>query len=163
MADFAQRPLSVIASRKEGEQQMKSIFSIAILSALTLVFTLPAALAQPGYGGKRMARNYNPSAEMTIHGTVEDVQQYQRGRVPGIHLIVKSDAETYDVHLGPSTFVSNQGFTFAKGDQIEVLGAKVTTGTGNGLIAREVTKEGKKLTLRDATGRPMWARGRRAT
>jgi hypothetical protein len=65
------------------------------------------------------------------------------------------------VRLGPATYVQNQGFTFAKGDKVEIVGSKVTVGGVDVLIAREVTKDGKKLALRDTSGRPMWSRGGR--
>ena len=71
--------------------------------------------------------------------------------------MVKSETETLDVHLGPSAYISGQGFAFAKGDAIEILGARTTIGAQQAIIAREVTKDGKKLILRDATGRPRWA------
>ena len=75
-----------------------------------------------------MRRHYDPSAETTIRGTVMDVQQYQRGRMAGLHIILKSDSDTFDVHLGPSAYIAKEGFAFAKGDVIEVLGAKTKIG-----------------------------------
>jgi len=119
------------------------------------------ALAQPPeccmkHGGMKMAP-YEVSTEATITGTVEDVLQPQRGRMMGTHLVVKTSAETIEVHVGPSNFVSGKGFTFAKGDSVQVVGSKVTIEGKEALIAREVTRGGKTLTLRDKTGRPLWA------
>jgi len=119
------------------------------------------ALAQPPeccmkHGGMKMAP-YEVSTEATITGTVEDVLQPQRGRMMGTHLVVKTSAETIEVHVGPSNFVSGKGFTFAKGDSVQVVGSKVTIEGKEALIAREVTRDGKTLTLRDKTGRPLWA------
>jgi len=107
-------------------------------------------------GGMKMTR-YEVSTEATITGTVEDVLQPQRGRMMGTHLVVKTSAETIEVHVGPSNFVSGKGFTFAKGDSVQVVGSKVTIEGKEALIAREVTRDGKTLTLRDETGRPLWA------
>jgi DNA/RNA endonuclease YhcR with UshA esterase domain len=103
---------------------------------------------------------YDVASETTITGTVEDVLQPQMGRMMGTHLMVKTDAGTIEVHVGPANFVNREGFTFAKGDEVQVLGSKVTIGGKEALIARDVTKDGKTLTLRDKTGRPLWARGR---
>ena len=75
----------------------------------------------------------------------------------GTHLLVKTNTETIEVNLGPANFISREGFTFAKGDSVEILGSKAPMGDAEVLIAREVTKDGKKLTLRDETGRPLWA------
>ncbi|MBZ5667562.1 MAG: hypothetical protein LAO30_23565 [Acidobacteriia bacterium] len=114
--------------------------------------------------GPRAGRaNYDPKTETKVSGTVEDVQQYSRGGWrTGTHLTLKTDSETLDVHVGPSQYVSSKQFSFAKGDQIEVLGAKVKIGDADVLIAREITKAGKTLTLRNAQGIPLWSRGRRA-
>ena len=118
--------------------------------------TMTLALAQPRQG----SRLYDPSKEVTVSGTIEDVQQIPHGRMTGIHVLLKTASEKVDVRLGPSFFICNQGFSFAKGDEVEVLGAKAKVGGSDVVIAREVTKGGKKLTLRDASGRPLWARGR---
>lgn len=133
---------------------MKSKLGNVLVGVCALTITV--ALAQPRPGG----RAYDPSKEVTISGTINDVQQVQRGQMTGTHIFVKTESETVDVRLGPSFFISNHGFSFAKGDQVEVVGAKATVGGVDVVIAREVTKDGKKLTLRDSTGRPLWA-GRR--
>ena len=135
---------------------MKSV-RIAILFCSAGALILPAAFAQPGKGAGKTARYYDPAAETTISGTILDVQQYQRGRVPGVHLVLKVESGTVDVRLGPSTYISNEGFVFAKGDTVQILGAKTRNGAQAAIIAREVTKDGKKLILRDTTGRPLWA------
>jgi hypothetical protein len=48
---------------------------------------------------------------------------------------------------------------FAKGDQVEVIGSKVKGTDTEVVIAREVKKDGKVLTLRNAQGIPAWRRG----
>ena len=133
---------------------------IRILKIGSLVAAACAlALAQtPGGGVKRGMRmpHYDTSTEITIAGTVQEVLHPQMGRMNGTHLLLKAETETIEVHIGPSNFVSSEGFTFAKGDPVQVLGSKVTIGGKQALIAREVTKDSKTLTLRDKTGRPRW-------
>lgn len=124
---------------------------LAVTVALAAV-----ALAQPKF---RMP-NYNAATEAKISGTIEDVQQMPHGRMTGIHIIVKTGSETADAHLGPSDFIAGKGFTFAKGDSVEIVGSKVKMNGADALIAREITKGGNTLTLRDQSGRPLWA-GRR--
>ena len=75
----------------------------------------------------------------------------------GTHLTVKAGDETREVMLGPANFITGKGFAFAKGDSIEVTGSKITMGAMEFVIAREVVKDGKTLTLRDKTGTPQWA------
>lgn len=48
---------------------------------------------------------------------------------------------------------------FVKGDQVEVIGSKVKGTDAVVVIARDVKKDGKVLTLRNAQGIPAWRRG----
>ncbi len=134
---------------------------IRILKIGSLVAAACAlALAQPpGGGAKKGMRmpNYDASTEITLTGTVQDVLHPQMGRMNGTHLLLKTETETIEVHVGPSNFVVAEGFTFAKGDSVQAVGSKVTIGGKEALIAREVTKDSRTLTLRDKMGRPLWA------
>lgn len=143
---------------------MKRISFPGILLIAIAISTLSvaSALAQRGMG-QGAARMYDPATETTVKGTVEEVKQIpgQRGGASGAHLIVKTDKETLEVHLGPTAFLEKEKFTFAKGDQIEVTGSKVKIGAADALLAREVKKGDKTLTLRNAQGIPVWSGGRR--
>ena len=143
---------------------MKRISFLGVLMIAIAVLTLGAAsaLAQRGMG-QGAGRMYDTATETTVKGTVEEVKQIsgQRGGPGGTHLIVKTDKETLEVHLGPTTFLEKEKFTFAKGDQIEVTGSKVKIGAADALLAREVKKGDKTLTLRNAQGVPVWSGGRR--
>lgn len=114
------------------------------------------AAAQGPHAGKNM-RMYDPATEVTLKGTVEAVNQQTGGQMMGTHLTVKAGDETHEVMLGPANFVASKGFTFAKGDSVDVTGSKITMGAMEFVIAREVVKDGKTLTLRDKTGTPQWA------
>ena len=124
--------------------------------AAVLFLSVPLALAQRGM------RNYDPSTETTVKGTVEEVKQVsgQHGW-NGTHLMLRTEAGQMDVHAGPSSYIAAQGFSFAKGDQIEVLGSKVELGGSEALIAREIKQGDKTLMLRNAQGIPQWSGGRR--
>ncbi len=134
-----------------------------VLGAVTLVFLAVATILAQGPGPRKGMRNYNPSTEITVKGTIEEVQQLQgRHGWSGTHLVLKTEAENLEVHVGPSSYIAEKQFSFAKGDQLEVVGSKVKVGTKDVLIAREITKEGNKLVLRNPQGIPMWSGGRRA-
>jgi hypothetical protein len=143
---------------------MKRISFPGILLIAIAISTLSvaSALAQRGMG-QGAGRMYDPATETTVKGTVEEVKQIpgQRGGASGTHLIVKTDKETLEVHLGPTAFLEKEKFTFAKGDQIQVTGSKVKIGGADALLAREVKKGDKALTLRNAQGIPVWSGGRR--
>jgi len=123
--------------------------------AVLLFVSLPLAFAQRGM------RNYDPSTETTVKGTVDEVKQVAgRHGWNGTHLILKTEAGQLDVHAGPSSYIAAQGFSFAKGDEVEVLGSKVKAEDGKALIAREIKQGDKTLVLRNAQGIPQWSGGR---
>ncbi len=126
-----------------------------------ILMILPATAQVTGSGVKRLPR-YNHATEMTVTGTVEEVQQHTRNSGwGGTHLTMKTKDGMLDVHLGPSRFLAEKQFTFSKGDSLEVTGSKIPYDGGEALVAREVKKGDKTLTLRDASGIPLWSRGRR--
>lgn len=133
----------------------------ALLLAALLVVPYSFSQMGPGAGQRTRARNYDPATEVTVKGTVEDVTHPAHGSQTGTHLTLKSDAGSYQVHVGPTSYVSSQQFTFAKGDTIEVIGSKTKIGGQEVLLARQITKEGKVLTLRNPQGIPMWSQGPR--
>jgi hypothetical protein len=134
---------------------------ILMFIGVTLLLAVPVLMAQAGMGGgrDRGARNYNPATEVTVKGAVEEVTQTtgRRGWA-GTHLTLKTDEGAYDVHVGPASYISAQQFAFAKGDSVEVIGSKTNVGGTEVLIARQITKDGKTLTLRDERGFPKWSR-----
>ena len=138
---------------------MHSIIKLGGFLIVTCALGIPSALGQAGQCCMGMPR-YDASTETKISGAVQEVVQPQRGRMNGIHLMVKAESGIIEVHLGPASFIAREGFSFAKGDAVEVIGSKVTINGAEVVIAREVVKDGKTLILRDKTGRPMWA-GRR--
>lgn len=134
--------------------------SMLALTFLLTSMTMPLLAQRSGPG----MRNYDPKTEVTIKGTIEDVQQRtgRRGAWKGTHLILKTEAASVDVHVGPSSYIEQKQFAFAPGETIEVVGSKVTIGGQEALLAREITKDGKTLVLRNAQGVPNWSGGRRS-
>lgn len=129
------------------------------LAVGALMLSAVLASAQGPHAGKNM-RMYDPASETSLKGTVEAVTQQARGQMMGTHLTIKTAEETREVMLGPARFITSKGFAFAKGDAIEVTGSRITMGAMEFVIAREVVKDGKTLTLRDKTGTPQWAGSR---
>jgi hypothetical protein len=137
--------------------EINRIFIVAfVLLALSSTVVAQAGVKSRG------SRNYDTKTETTIKGTIDEVEQQagRHGRM-GTHLLLKTDSGPLTVHLGPSSYIAGKQFSFAKGDSVEVLGSKVTLAGKEVLLAREVTKQGKTLILRNAQGIPEWADGRR--
>lgn len=132
---------------------------------LSVVATL-ALLACTTYSQKRRGQGpgmpkYDTAAEITLKGTVTSVESHV-GRMGwnGTHLVVSFDTETLTVHVGPSNYLVQQGFSFAAGDQVEVTGARIKFEGSDVLIAREIRKGDKVLTLRNSQGIPAWSRNK---
>lgn len=137
----------------------------AFTLTLALAVFVLSAWAQRGRHMGMMGHHYDAAAEVTLHGTITEVKKVQCegcGYMAGTHLMLKTAAESMEVMLGPTTFLNNKDFALTKGDEIEVTGAKIKIDDQYQLLAREVKKGEHTLTLRDKSGRPMWAgRGRR--
>ncbi len=131
-----------------------------VVVALLLVIT--AALAWTQGSSQNPKPRYDPKTEMTVAATIEEVQLlpgHYRGT--GTHLILKTKSGTMEVHVGPTAYVEKQQFSFAKGDQIEVVGSQLKIAGNDALLARQITKAGKTLSLRDQNGIPLWSRAAR--
>ena len=68
---------------------------------------------------------------------------------------------TVELALGPSWYQTEKKYVLAKGDQIDVVGAKSSVQGREVLHVREIKKGSETMTFRDATGFPMWAGGGR--
>lgn len=136
--------------------KLQMFFVLAASLAIPVV-AAPAAQTPPATAPARGGGwRYNPASVITVKGTVQEVKEYKgRGGSSGTHLIVQTERHgTLDVHLGPTSYIAQKQFPLAKGDHVEITGSEVNPGN---LTAREVTKSGKKLELREASGRPLWA------
>jgi hypothetical protein len=151
--------------RKKGDFFMthKVLWTTAFGVALAALVSMPA-LAQKGTGGPKGSPRYDPKMEVTVKGTVEEVKEYpsRSGWRTGQHVMLKTDSGSLDVHLGPTDYWKKNGFEIAKGDSIEVTGSKSKVDDAEVVLAREVKKGEKAVTLRNAQGIPAWSRGRRS-
>jgi hypothetical protein len=101
------------------------------------------------------APEYDPAAEVTIKGVVDDIHEsVVRTDHPGLHLILKTETEKVEVHACPVRFLKELDFTIEKGDMLTVQGSRPKP--GDLVIAREITKGQVSLQLRDKKGTPTW-------
>ena len=138
------------------------VLKVLLILVVASVVVLPAAFAQRRMGRGKGMPKYNHSTEVTLKGTVEKVSEQTGPKGwSGTHLALKTGTETLDVHLGPSAFLTEKKFEIASGDQVEVIGSKIKYEGTDALLAREIKKGDKNLTLRNAQGIPQWSAGRR--
>ena len=128
------------------------------VASLAAVFVAGDAGAQGRRGGGPGRANYSAAAEVTVKGTVEDLKSGPR---QGMHVMLKTSDATLELALGPSWYQTEKKYELAKGDQIDVIGAKSDIDGRHVLLVREIKKGSETMTFRDAKGFPMWAgRGR---
>lgn len=140
----------------ESKKGWKILFVVAALALM-----VGTTCAQKRRGQTNAMPQYDTATEITLAGTITKVETHT-GRMGwnGTHLVVSFGAETLTVHVGPSNYLVQQGFSFAAGDQIEVTGSRINFEGSNVLIAREIKKGDKVLTLRNSQGIPAWSRNR---
>lgn len=144
-----------------------SIRNTATVAAIGFAIACAASLAAAQSAGRRgmgMGMHYDKATEVTVTGTVDAVVPQQRGRgMGGTHLMLKTDAGVQEIAVGPSWWLTDQKIEFAKGDDLKVVGSSVTMTGQKVVVAREITKGERTITLRDANGIPAWSgRGRRS-
>jgi hypothetical protein len=132
---------------------------VAVLVLLPIWLAMPVSVSAQPHKGMAM---YDKRAEVTVTGTVEEVREMTGmsgmagGSMHGMHVMLKTDKEMFEVHLGPVSYLREQKVNLAKGDTIEVSGARVTMGNRRVILAREIRKGDQTWILRDADGRPRW-------
>lgn len=139
----------------------KTDWRMILFVTVTLLLAVSIAYAQKRKGQMQGMPRYDTATEVTLRGTITKVESHM-GRMGwnGTHLVVSFESETLTVHVGPSNYVDQQGFSFAAGEQIEVTGSRIKLEGTDVLIAREIKKGEKVLTLRNAQGIPAWSRSR---
>jgi len=142
----------------------KTLWTTVCGLALAALVSMPT-LAQQGMGGRKGSPHYDPKTEVTVKGTVEELKEYPSqggGSHTGLHVTLRTDNGSLNVHVGPTDYWKKNGFELAKGDLIEVTGSKSKVDDAEFIIAREVKKGDKVVTLRNAQGVPAWSGGRRS-
>jgi hypothetical protein len=132
---------------------MKRRFILAVGILVLLTVTLAWAQAPAS------APKYDLANEVTIKGVVQEVKDFQcpvSGGM-GAHLVVKTDKGLVTIHLALTKFLSEYGFGFAKGDEIEIIGVKAKVGDDeNAILARKIERGNQTFTFRDKNGKPLW-------
>ncbi|HUA86833.1 MAG TPA: hypothetical protein VMB85_23410 [Bryobacteraceae bacterium] len=100
---------------------------------------------------------YNPATAVAASGTVTAVRVVPVGQpLAGVHVMLKTKANTVDVYLAPKDFMNFLKTNFAAGDEIDVTGSRVKSGTADVILAREVSDGVDVIELRDLYGAPAW-------
>lgn len=143
-----------------------------LLSVILIVTTADAAPWDKSQQLTKMTEAYDTSKPETVEGTVEQFFEITPPKSPslGIHMIVKAEHESIDIHLGPAWYIISSDNQIAigssivsKGDRVKVVGVKFEGPLNpkyklRGIRAAEVwKKEGLVFKLRDQNGKPLWS------
>ncbi len=129
------------------------------LAVVLLVVSVIVALSTVSFAQKPVLPKYDPKTEVHIaKAIVLDTKEVTLATgQERFRLIVKDGEQTLEVCLCPKAFLDTMDTAFAKGDEVEILGSKVSESEGKTIIlAREVTKGQNTLVLRDKNGEPVW-------
>jgi hypothetical protein len=125
---------------------------------IVAVVTLGVLLAL-GQKAPSKAPKYDAANEVTIKGVVDEVKEVQcplSGGMDG-HITVKmDDGKAFLVHLASSKFLKEYGISFAKGDRVEVVGAKAKVGEQEDVLARKIERGNQNFVFREKDGKPLW-------
>lgn len=96
----------------------------------------------------------------TISGLVIEVYQTPEklDQTAGSHILLRTNRDMLDVHLGPEWYVDQQNFKIEPGDVLDIKGEPFTKDGTPALIAFEVKQGNNILILRDEEGLPLWRR-----
>jgi len=137
---------------------IRAVGLLAGVASLSFALMAGNALAQGRMRGRQGPAHYSVAAEVSVKGTVEDLKP---GPQQGMHVMLKTSDATLELALGPSWYQTEKKYELAKGDQIDVIGAKSQVSGRDVVLVREIKKGSETMTFRDAKGFPMWAgRGR---
>ncbi len=130
------------------------------LGIILIVVGLVGILSAGAFAQSKAALpKYDPATEVTLKkAVVQDVKEVTLSNGQNrFRIIVKAGADTYEVCLCPKAFLEVLDSTFAKGDEVDVIGSKVQDGTQTIILAREIVKGQNTLVLRDKKGEPVWS------
>jgi len=108
----------------------------------TLLLVLVSLIAVPVLGDA-----------VTLRGEALYVATHQNGEQ---FVIMKDGMNEIQIELAPAAFLAERGIAIASGDSITIIGSREIVNNSERIVAREVTKSGKTIKVRDASGYPLW-------
>jgi hypothetical protein len=122
-----------------------------VLAVATVLLAAASVCGQTPAAGE-----YDTATEVTVRG---EVTQTHESKVatdhPGLHLMLKTDKETIEIHACPVRFLSELDFAVETGDSLTVTGSLKKDPPV--IVARELRKGQLSLVLRDEKGVPNWS------
>lgn len=125
---------------------------------LGLISVLCLPVGAGGEGGPGGGRLYNPETVETLRGVVTEMEVMPRSAPRGgLHVILTTETEPIEVHVGPLWYLERVGFAIELGEELEVRGSRVTVQGLPAIIASRIAIGDRSLVLRNEAGVPLWA------
>jgi DNA/RNA endonuclease YhcR with UshA esterase domain len=128
------------------------VFTLVLLGAAhTLVSQVKNISTPPVY-------TYGQSSEQTVRGWVVETRDFQCpvSGTMGSHITVKNETSTIEVHLAPASFMKQYEVNIRKGDNVTVVGSRISFEGKTALIAKSVAIGRETFIFRDPAGKPLW-------
>lgn len=99
---------------------------------------------------------YDPAMKADVQGTIAKVVRVKYfGECHLLAIVSTPNGETL-VSIAPVSFLDENGITINEGDKIQISGSQVRINGRNSMMAATITKDGRTVDLRDASGQKKW-------
>jgi hypothetical protein len=149
---------------------MKTAVTLFATLTLGMVVLVTPTLAQKGMGDRTgVARQAVTPEVVTLTGTLVEINtgpcEKTTGRSPiGTHVLLKTtDGKQLNIHLGPARAVADLVAKLTVGEELTVNAFRTEKMAENHYVAQSLVVDKTTIQLRDASLRPVWARGARGT
>jgi hypothetical protein len=133
----------------------KLLGGLGVVTLLALSALAVPAQAQTATGVKKVHQTpfYDPSKEVTLKGTVENVLRTpSRGMLPGAHVMLATGSGLVDTHLGPFALKGFHPLSIAPGERVSVVGVMKTVRGNEVFLARTVKVGDEEYKIRNEHG-----------
>lgn len=135
--------------------------AIRILSGTLLLLLLAGAssvVSQEKNSSPQANYAYAQANEQTLRGWVVETRDFHCpvSGTMGSHITVKNETSTVEVHLAPAQFMKQYEINIRKGDNVTVVGSKISFEGKTALIAKSVAVGRETYNFRNQVGKPLW-------
>jgi hypothetical protein len=137
---------------------MKVTKMLGALLLMTIALGCAVLIAQEKNPPAQHNYAYDQATVQTFAGVVVETRDYNCpvSGTMGSHITLKGSSAEIEVHLAPARFMKQYEIAIGKGDQVTVVGSRITYEGKPALIARTVIIGRDTFNFRDAKGTPLW-------
>jgi hypothetical protein len=131
---------------------VRTLAWVAAVMLLLAAAALATNVAEPRSAGQGLGFPYDQSREITLTGTLQQLVTHPaKGTPMGLHLLVSTDGNVVDAHVGPYLSKANQE-ALRVGQPIQIVGVNENVHGKNVLLARQLVYGGRQVNVRNERG-----------